>query len=167
VQNGSVSIRPVRADEADELGAITLTAYTSLPGHVPDPEYDRELADVASRTKVAEVLAAVDDRGAVLGGVTFVPDANSPLAEHTFPDASMIRMLAVAESAQGRGVGEALVRACIARARELGSRQLLLHSTPWMETAHRLYLRLGFVRRPDLDWTPVPEIPLLGFGLEL
>jgi ribosomal protein S18 acetylase RimI-like enzyme len=76
-------------------------------------------------------------------------------------------MLAVAGRAQGRGVGEALVRACIDRAREVGSHRVVLHSTPWMQAAHRLYGRLGFVRRPDLDWTPVPDIPLLGFSLDL
>jgi GNAT superfamily N-acetyltransferase len=167
VQSGAVTVRPVRPEEADELGAITVAAYAALPGHVEEPDYDAELADVATRAKVAEVLVAVDDDDRVLGGVTFVPDGENPLAEHTVADASTIRMLAVAGRAQGRGVGEALVRACIERAREVGSRHVVLHSTPWMEAAHRLYGRLGFVRRPDLDWTPVPDIPLLGFSLDL
>jgi ribosomal protein S18 acetylase RimI-like enzyme len=157
----------VRPDEADQLGAITLAAYTELPGHVEEPDYEAELADVATRAKVAEVLVAVDDGGTVLGGVTFVPDDSNPLAEHGVPDASSIRMLAVAGTAQRRGVGEVLVRACIERARAVGSSCLVLHSTPWMQTAHRLYERLGFVRRPDLDWTPVPDIALLGFSLDL
>ena len=63
------------------------------------------------------MLVAVDDDGTLLGGVTFVPDGDSPLAEHDVDGASSIRMLAVAGTAQGRGVGEALVRACIDRAR--------------------------------------------------
>jgi GNAT superfamily N-acetyltransferase len=162
-----VQIREVRPEEADELGAITLTAYVELPGHVHEPDYEAELADVATRATQATVLVAVDDDGTVLGGVTFVPDGDSPMAEHDVPDASSIRMLAVARRAQGRGVGEALVRECIARARAVGSAVVVLHSTPWMETAHRLYLRLGFVRRPDLDWVPAPDIPLWGFVLDL
>jgi ribosomal protein S18 acetylase RimI-like enzyme len=162
-----VQIREVRPEEAEELGAITRTAYVELPGHVPEPDYEEELADVVTRAAQATVLAAVDDDGRVLGGVTFVADGDSPMAEHDVPDASSIRMLAVARHAQGRGVGEALVRACIERARAAGSTTVVLHSTPWMEAAHRLYLRLGFVRRPDLDWTPAPDIPLLGFVLDL
>jgi ribosomal protein S18 acetylase RimI-like enzyme len=162
-----VQIRPVRPEEAAALGAITLAAYTALPGHVEEPDYEAELADVASRAAVAEVLVAVADDGTLLGGVTFVPDGHNPLAEHLVPHASSIRMLAVAAQAQGRGVGEALVRACIARAREVGSRDIVLHSGAWMHAAHRLYDRLGFVRRPDLDWTPVPNIPLMGFSLSL
>jgi predicted N-acetyltransferase YhbS len=162
-----MQIRPVRPDEADVLGAITVTAYTELPGHVHEPDYEAELADVATRATQAEVLVALDDDGTVLGGVTFVPDGDNPMAEHTEAGATSIRMLAVAGAAQGRGVGEALVRACIERSRELGAERVVLHSTSWMQTAHRLYLRLGFVRRPDLDWQPVPDIPLMGFSLDL
>ena len=36
-----------------------------------------------------------------------------------------------------------------------------------MTRAHELYERLGFERRPDFDWVPLPRIQLLGFGLEL
>jgi hypothetical protein len=36
-----------------------------------------------------------------------------------------------------------------------------------MTRAHRLYESFGFVRDPALDWVPVPDIPLLGFRLEL
>jgi GNAT superfamily N-acetyltransferase len=162
-----VQIRPVRSEEAAELGALTVEAYATLPGHVEEPDYEAELADVASRAAVAVVLVAVEDDGTLLGGVTFVPDGENPLAEHELPHASSIRMLAVHRAAQGRGVGEALVRACLDRARRLGSRHVVLHSTPWMHTAHRLYGRMGFERRPDLDWTPVPGIDLMGFSLAL
>ena len=44
-----MQIRAVRPEEADELGAITLAAYTELPGHIPEPDYEAELSDVATR----------------------------------------------------------------------------------------------------------------------
>ena len=72
-----------------------------------------------------------------------MPDRSSPLAEFEADGAAGIRMLAVDPQAQGSGVGEALVRACIARAQAGGRTELLLHSTPAMTTAHRLYERLG------------------------
>ena len=76
-------------------------------------------------------------------------------------------MLAVAPEAQGRGVGEALVRACIDQARADGRERLLLHTTSWMPAAHRLYARLGFERDPARDWSPIPEVPLIAYKLEL
>jgi hypothetical protein len=43
---------------------------------------------------------------------------------------------------------------------------MLIGSTPWMTTAHRIYQRLGFVRCPDLDqqWG---DITGWAFGLDL
>ena len=53
------------------------------------------------------------------------------------------------------------------RARASGRRRIVISSQPEMTSAHRMYLALGFVRRPDLDWSPVPGVDLLGFSLEL
>lgn len=161
-----MEIRAVHPDEVAALGALTVAAYHALPGHVVEPAYDAELADVATRAEAAVVLVAVE-HGDLLGGVTFVPDADHPMAEHGVDGAATIRMLAVSGHVQGTGVGRALVEACIERARAAGTRELALHSTPWMTTAHHLYARLGFRRDPSLDWTPVPHIELWAFRLDL
>ena len=164
-----MEVRPVAPDEYARLGALTALAYTSLPGYVADPEYVEELHDVRSRAETpgCEVLVAVDDDGTVLGGVTFVGDPTSPMAEHGVDGAASIRMLAVDPSAQGRGVGAALARECIARARSLGVPAIVLHSTPWMDAAHRLYARLGFVRDESVDIHHLPGIDLWGFRVQL
>lgn len=161
-----VELRRVRPGEAGALGRLTVVAYEAL-GRPLEHGYDLELADIDRRSREATVLVAVGDGGRLLGGVTLVDDPSSPWAEFTDPDEAGIRMLAVDPAAQGQGVGEALVRACIERARAGGKRRLSLHSTPWMTTAHRLYERLGFQRDPGRDWAPVPDIPLVGFVLSL
>jgi GNAT superfamily N-acetyltransferase len=103
----------------------------------------------------------------VLGGVCFVPSPTNPYAEFDDPAAVCFRHLAVAPEAQGRGAGKALVVWCIERAGELGASRLLRHSSPWVPRAHRVYAALGFVRAPELDWVPVPDVPLLGFSRPL
>ena len=163
-----MDIRPVRPDEHHALGELTVAAYTAIePGVVEADSYAGELRDVAGRVSDADVLVAVDDAGMVLGGVTYVPGPDSTWAEFREPDGAGIRMLAVAPEAQGRGVGEALSRACVARARAAGRGQILLHSTDRMTTAHRLYERLGFARDASLDWEPLPGFWLRGFRLRL
>ncbi|HLT68944.1 MAG TPA: GNAT family N-acetyltransferase [Acidimicrobiales bacterium] len=164
----ALQIRPVRAEEHAALGELTVAAYAWADPRTLDDGYADELRDVAGRARAAVVLAAVDGAtGEVLGGVTFVPDVANPLAEFTEPDAAGIRMLAVAPHARGRGVGEALTRACIDRARAGGRRQIVLHSTDRMTAAHRLYTRLGFERDPGIDWEPEPGLWLRGFRLRL
>lgn len=164
-----MEIRLAMPEEYERLGKLTVAAYTTVDHRTveTDDDYDKELADVARRAADADVLVAVDDDGEVLGGVTYVPGPDSSSAEFTAADTAGIRMLAVAESAQGRGVGDALVRACIARATEAGKRHIALHSTDRMTTAHRLYQRLGFVRDEPADWTIFPGFTLLAFRLDL
>lgn len=165
-----MEIREIEPGEYGKLAELTLTAYRAVPGNAVSADYQEQLLDVESRAEGAVVLVAVDGPGPggrVLGGVTFVPDASNPYAEFDDAAASGIRMLAVDPSAQNRGVGEALVRACLARARDGGRARVVLHSTPWMSQAHRLYARLGFERREDLDWHPVPDVELAGYVYEL
>jgi len=160
-----VLVREVRPDEYTRAGEVVVAAYAALPGEHMTGGYAAELADVAGRSRDAEVLIAIDEE--VFGCVTFVPEATSPWAEALGADEAAIRMLGVDPAAQGRGIGAVLVDACIARARARGRSGLFLHSTPWMTSAHRLYQRAGFQRIPERDWLPVPEVPLLAFLLDL
>jgi len=59
-----------------------------------------------------------------------------------------IEDVVVDEAARGRGVGEALNRAAIERARGEGATTVDLTSRPSREAANRLYQRLGFQERP-------------------
>lgn len=161
-----MKIRQIRAGEHEAAGRVVVAAYRALPGGVTTGGYEGELADVARRAVDAEVLVAVDGP-AVVGCVTFVPDAANPWAEELEDGEASIRMLGVDPVAQGRGIGRSLVEACIESARRLGRGAIFLHSTPWMTTAHELYARVGFVRVPERDWLPVPEVPLLAFRLDL
>ncbi|WP_333736979.1 GNAT family N-acetyltransferase [Streptomyces sp. IBSBF 2806] len=164
-------IRQVAPAEHDALGELTARAYLDdglLDFGESDP-YLHELKDVAKRAAAAEVLVAVADER-VLGGLTFVPGPG-PMADIARPGEAEIRMLAVGRAARGRGVGEALVRACVERARALeGCTTVVLSTQRTMRAAHRIYERLGFARTPERDWSPLPEsldITLLTYQLTL
>jgi ribosomal protein S18 acetylase RimI-like enzyme len=92
-----------------------------------------------------------------------VADETSAYAEHMLAGEASFRMLAVAPSARGRGVGEALVRHCIDEATSAGRTALFIHSGSWMHGAHRLYDRLGFERQAERDWL-IDDPPLHLFG---
>jgi GNAT superfamily N-acetyltransferase len=161
-------IRVARTDEYAEVGVVTVAAYAALDGMGPLGRYGVELADVAGRGPGATVLVAVAG-DEVLGDVTYyrryaeaVPDAAAVVGE-----LAGFRMLATAPTAQGHGVGEALVRACIARAQGEGAPGVALHTTSLMPTAQRLYHRLGFERWTALDgrYGRTRPVDVLGFRL--
>ncbi|HEX2275410.1 MAG TPA: GNAT family N-acetyltransferase [Acidimicrobiales bacterium] len=153
------------AEEARALGTLTVEAYTGLAGLTPGSPYLDELGAVERRAAAAVVLVAVDGDGRLAGGVTYVPGLG-PYAEFDDPDDAGLRMLAVAPAYRGRGVGTALVQACIARARAERRRRLWLHTTAEMAAAQRIYARLEFRRAPEAD-LHLPEIHLLAYVLDL
>ena len=163
-----VVVREARPEEHARLGELVVAAYRSLP-EFDEPGYEPELRDVARRSREAVVLVAVDAAAEerLLGCVTYVPGPESPWAELLGPGEAAIRMLAVDPAARGEGAGTALASACVARARAEGRAAIFLHSLAYMRAAQSIYARLGFMRRPDRDWEPVPGVHLLGFSLRL
>jgi ribosomal protein S18 acetylase RimI-like enzyme len=161
----SLEIRPVRDDELERVGKITVEAYRADGLLSEDVGYERVLADAAGRAEQAELWVAVEGEE-VLGGVTFCRPG-TPYAELAGEREGEFRMLAVDPALRRRGAARALVQHCVARSQELGYDAVVLSSMAQMKGAHRLYEGLGFERVPDRDWTPVPTVELLAFRLPL
>jgi GNAT superfamily N-acetyltransferase len=162
-----VRVQPIVPEQYQAVADLTVAAYRSLPGRPPSQAYEAVLRDVAGRDREAVVLVASDADGTVLGGVTYVADRANPYAEFAGEAQAGFRMLAVSPAAQGRGVGAALVEACIERARADGKLQLTLLTTGAMQAAHRLYERFGFRRAPEFDMIVEDSLQLFSYVLTL
>ncbi|MGI8683537.1 MAG: GNAT family N-acetyltransferase [Acidimicrobiales bacterium] len=162
----TLEIRPVAADELAEAGEVTLAAYGTVDDIVLSDGYAAQLRDVATRTTGATVLVAVE-YGALLGCVTLVEDPSSPWSESLVAGEIGIRMLGVLPEARGRGIGTALLVACLDRARQGGLHRAVLHSTESMTDAHRIYMRAGFERAPGRDVVLSPDLVIMAFTLDL
>src|SRR5690606_14922004 len=77
------------------------------------------------------------------------------------------RGLAPGPAAAGRGVGATLVNALAERGRGRSLTRVVLSVVEHSKRAIRLYERLGFRRRPERDWDPLPGVHLIGFGLDV
>ncbi len=148
------------------MGAVTLAAYEPFLTGAED-HYRERLSDVERRDREAEIwVATPDEEETILGNVTVCPSGSS-WREISRDDEGEFRMLAVAPSAQGRGVGLALAEMVVERFRSEGARGIALSSLASMVGAHRVYDRLGFRRAPERDWSPAPGVQLLAFHKEL
>ena len=168
-----VTIRRARPGEFAVAGALTVEAYGASGYTEADSPYAAKLADGATRAREAELWVAVEgdidgdlDGDTVLGTVTMAPPA-SPWAQVAGEADLEFRMLAVSPAARGRGIGEALTRAVLDRAAELGLTGVVLSSSTQMTTAHRIYERLGFRRTPEKDWSPAPGTMLITYRVDL
>ncbi|MFC7406229.1 GNAT family N-acetyltransferase [Georgenia alba] len=169
-----LTVAPAEPGEFPVLGDIGVRAYRSA-GYTDaglNDEYADALRAVEERTTGGgTVLAARTGAGAV-GSVTLAP-AGTRWADLARTGEVEVRMLSVAPHAQGRGVGESLMRSAETWARDHGYQALVLSvvSSGGRSTPHRLYERLGYRRDPSRDyvgwWHPRPrmwfyELPLTG-----
>ena len=165
------TIRAATPADGDAILAVTLAAYeqyaAALPAHWEG--YRQNIVATLAAAAPGTQIVAVDGVR-VIGAVLLLPAGaaiESPGGRATTLALPEVRLLAVAPSARGRGVGAALMRACIERARAASAAALTLHTTDFMEAAMRLYGRLGFARAAELDFHPAPGIVIKGFRLDL
>jgi predicted N-acetyltransferase YhbS len=168
---GDLLIRGARDSDRDAIRELTLAAYQEYAALMPLhwEGYRQGILQALAEVKPAEQLVA-DLDGVIVGTVLLYPAGSvfttrgGKTVTLTWPE---IRLLAVAPSARGGGVGATLVRECIRRAQRSGAGALTLHTTDLMRSAMRLYERLSFVRAPELDFYPTPDFPVKGYRLQL
>jgi ribosomal protein S18 acetylase RimI-like enzyme len=135
-----VAIRIVEIDAVDDAVVEAFVRLTpQLSKSNPPPSRD-ELQEIAS-SPATVLFMAVDDAGHYVGTLT--------LALFRIPTAlrAWIEDVIVDDAARGQGVGEALNRAALAKAKAVGAKTVDLTSRPSREAANRLYKRIGFEQR--------------------
>jgi ribosomal protein S18 acetylase RimI-like enzyme len=143
----SYRIRDAVPTDRDALVALLprLAAFDLPPDRQPEDLWrgDRELLERHLRGDAPECfcLVAVDAAGTPIG-VALVRTQPEPLSHD--PSAHL-EVLALAPSAEGQGIGRALVDAAEARARLRGAQHMTLHVFATNTRARALYERAGYV----------------------
>lgn len=131
-----VSFEPRHARAFHDLNVAWVERYFTVERKDRDQLEDPEGRIIA---KGGVILMAEDEAGAAIGCVSLVPYTEGVLE---------VAKMAVADNVQGRGVGRKLMDATVAKARELGARELYLESNSRLGPAVRLYERTGFEHLP-------------------
>jgi ribosomal protein S18 acetylase RimI-like enzyme len=162
----AVHLRPAEPVDLAAVADLVVASYVGEGYIASDSPYITELRAVAARWREAEVLVAVAPGGALAGTVTFCRPG-TPWAEISQPGEAEFRMLAVASTHRGAGVGRSLVQECLTRAAGIGARQVVISTVSRMQAAQRMYESMGFVRLPSRDWSPRPGVNLLVYARPL
>jgi ribosomal protein S18 acetylase RimI-like enzyme len=102
----------------------------------------KAVSEMVTSPAIVQLVARDPERGDQIVGTLTLAMFRIPTGLRAW-----IEDVIVDEQSRGRGIGEALVRAALVRAREAGARTVDLTSRPSREAANRLYVRVGFTRR--------------------
>lgn len=163
---GNVEIRAASEDDHVAIDLLAVEAWQVLkPGYDPQ-RWDALLASVGKMSKLASEgrLLVATTTEQVTGAVGYMPPgrSNPQIFPRSWPS---IRMLVVHPRHRGRGIGKALMNACIHEALRDGAPCIGLHTSPIMEVALPMYLRMGFIK--DADLPPIAGAPYARYVLSL
>jgi putative acetyltransferase len=136
-----LSFRPIQPQDDAAMAAIIRTVMPEFgaggPGFaITDPEVDHMSAAYA--VPGAAYFVVVDSGGQVLGG------GGIAALEGGEPGVCELRKMYFLPQARGQGMGEKLLRHCLAVAKDLGYRTCYLETLTGMDQAIRVYRKVGF-----------------------
>jgi ribosomal protein S18 acetylase RimI-like enzyme len=161
-----VEVREAKPSEHPAIDELAPLAWEVLKPGYDRSSWDGLLQSLGQTSRLAEsgkLLAAVQGE-TVCGAVAYMPPGRSNPKIFP-PEWPSIRMLVVAPSHRGNGIGRRLTEACIEHARQDGASCIGLHTSPIMSVALPMYLRMGFVR--DADLPPIAGAPYARYVLRL
>lgn len=164
-------IRNAQDGDRDAIREVTLSAFQEYAAQMPAHWEGYRQGMLATLANVAPAEQMVAEREGVMVGAVLLYPAGAVFSPPNRPPITLdwpeMRLLAVAPAARGLGIGAALVRECIRRARRSGSAFLTLHTSDVMRVAMRMYERMGFVRAPALDFHPAQDLTVKGYRLRV
>ena len=133
------AVRPARADDALAMAEIFAAVAEERDGIATEPPVDIDERTAQFASSAAGTVVAVAD-GRIVGMI------HVEASHHGFGDFGML----VDRGWRGRGVGSALVRAAMDRARGQGLHKLCLEVFPHNAAAIGMYRKCGFVEEGRL-----------------
>ena len=136
-----LTFRPIQPRDDAAVAAIIRRVMPEFGADGPgfalhDPEVDHMAA--AYSAPGAAYFVVVDEGGRIVGG------GGVAALERGEPGVCELRKMYFLPEARGQGMGEALLRHCLAVARDLGYRTCYLETLTGMDQALKLYGKLGF-----------------------
>jgi ribosomal protein S18 acetylase RimI-like enzyme len=148
-------IRDFQNNDSGLINKISLIAFSQYKNSYTGwLTFSKKIANMSSLAEQAElIIATVDEK--IAGAVAYVPPGK---IKNIFPtEWAIIRMLVVDPNYRGLGIGKALTTECIQRAIRDTAPIIGLHTSPMMDIALEMYLRMGFQFEQEVS--PIHGVP--------
>ncbi|MCL7423469.1 MAG: GNAT family N-acetyltransferase [Methylobacter sp.] len=136
-------IREFLPSDSTHVNALAAQAFEQFKDAYYDwPAFLAKIGNMSALADVGEVIVA-EVEGQIVGAVAYV-GPGAPKAEFFRPEWPIMRMLVVAPTSRGQGIGRALAQECLRRAKRDGASAFALHTSEFMQVALSMYQRIGF-----------------------
>lgn len=164
-----IVIREAFADDRKALQAMLIDAYREYEQLMPQEHWLEYKASIIKAiddsASSAKLVAELD--GELIGSVFMYDSSKTAYGNPGLAiESPIIRLLGVSPKARGFGAATELIRASARIARAEGAATLYLHTSDMMDSAVRLYERLGFERAYDKEFT-VGQVLVKSYRLQL
>ena len=151
-----IQLRDYEDADAENLNRLAVSAFEQFRHLYEDwPAMLAGLSKTSALSASGEIIVAELQRKFAGAVAYFGPDSQkAAFFDQRWP---IIRMLVVDPAFRGKGIGQALSDACIARARRDGAPIIALHTSPIMSVALPMYLKMGFAKAHDAP--PIFGVP--------
>ena len=148
-------IRQSKPDEVDQVKKVLVDSYEQYATILSVEQwenYKNSIIDSTENSQTKTKLVALVDN--VMLGACFIYDSAEkayglPDLEIKYP---IVRLLGVSPKARGLGIATELIRASCNLAQEWGSDRIVLHTSDMMQSAIKLYEKLGFKRAKQYEF---------------
>ncbi|MFC5044650.1 GNAT family N-acetyltransferase [Aquimarina hainanensis] len=136
----TIKIRPIELNDNKALAAIIREVLVEMGVPKVGTAYEDKALDMMYETynESRGAYFVVECDGSVLGGAGIAPLENGE------EDVCELQKMYVSSKMRGKGVGRQLMEICLSKAKEEGFESCYLETMPYMESAKKLYGKVGF-----------------------
>lgn len=129
--------------DSPQVNALATLAFEQFKDAYDDwPTFQSKIANMSSLAEIGEIIVA-EAENQIVGAVAYV-GPGTVKADFFRQEWPIMRMLVVAPTFRGLGIGRVLAEECFLRAQRDGASVFALHTSKIMQIALPMYQRMGF-----------------------
>lgn len=149
-------VKDVSSAQKEEIRDLLLASYAQYEPYYTDPQvwatYSADIRAAIDHPHIEKLVTAQLNERLVGSVLLFKGGTNAYNRPELNLDSYIIRFLAVDPNERGKKIAEQLVDKSLAWIDAQGGTELVLHTSDKMQSAIKLYERMGFERAPQYEY---------------
>ena len=141
-----MNIRIIKKDDNPQIATIIRNVFDELDAPKCGTAYSDPILDTLYEVyqEPKSIYFVIEDDGKIIGGGGVASLKMLNQVQHDNNEVCELQKMYFAPEARGLGFGKQIIEKCLVFAKEQGFKYCYLETLPFMESARKLYERMGF-----------------------